>query len=136
MDVKSLVNEILEDAVFQRQPKAYRNAYFIKVLNPGDRRSFFASFRYRSTKDEIFICYVDINLELPVKNTSVSISFLKPINKEAVDSYRPYHRESVTFFHNGLGIVNKTIIEIIKQTVAPLLVEKLNKVEGMYNVSN
>lgn len=125
MDVKRLVSEILEDAVFQREPKPYSNVYFIKVLNPGDRRSLFVSFRWKSSKKEVFICTVEVNLEMADKNTRVYIAFLKV--KE---------RESITFFKRTTGIPNKTVSDIIKHSVAPLIAEKLNKIEESYNVSN
>ena len=125
MGIRATVNEILEDAVFQRDPKPYKDVYFIKVLNPGDRKSIFVSFRWKSSKNECFVCRTEINLEYPEKNTSTAISFLKV-----------RERESITFFRKRDRIVGKSIIEIIKGHVGPMIIDKLNKVEEYYNVNS
>lgn len=122
MTVNKLVSEILEDAAFRREPKPYGNVYFIKVLNPGDKINLFVSFRYKSSKGEVFIATTDINLEQPEKNVYISLSFLKV-----------RERESITFFKKRELINHKSIIDILKQTVIPLLVDKLNKIERSYN---
>jgi hypothetical protein len=124
MQLKDLVNEILLDAAFRNVPKPYRNVYFIKVLNPGDRKGLFTSFRYKSTKNEVFVCFVEIDLTRTDKNVSYGISFLKP-----------RERESITFFKKHEFIAYKDIVEILKTKVIPTFVEKLQKVEDMY-VSN
>lgn len=121
MRLKDLVSEILTDAAFRNTPKPYRNVYFIKVLNPGDRKSLFVSFRYKSSKNEVFVCYVEIDLERPEKNVSYGISFLKP-----------RERESITFFKRREHIVYKDITDILRTKVIPAFVEKLQKVEDMY----
>jgi len=121
MNLKDLVAEILMDAAFRHTPKPYRNVYFIKVLNPGDRKSLFVSFRWKSSKKEVFICFVEIDLTQSERNVSFGISFLKP--KE---------RESITFFRKHDLVVYKDIAEILKQRVIPTFVEKLQKVEDMY----
>lgn len=121
MLLKELVNEILTDAAFGHTPKPYKNVYFIKVLNPGDRKSIFASFRYKSSKNEVFICFVEIDLERAEKNVSYGISFLIPIE-----------RKSTTFFKKSESIPYKNILEILKLKVIPTFIEKLQKVEDMY----
>lgn len=121
MQTRKVVSSILEDAVFQREAKPYKNVYFIKPLNPGDRKQFFCSFRFKTSKGEVLLCRVEINLEYPEKNTSMGISLLKP-----------RERESITFFRNRQRIVGKSIIEIIQSVVVPTLVDKINKVEQSY----
>lgn len=121
MQLKDLVSEILIDAAFRHEPKPYRNIYFIKVLNPGDRKSIFVSFRYKSSKNEVFICFVEIDLEKTERNVSYGISFLIP-----------KARESTTFFKKSEFIPYKDILEILKQKVIPTFIEKLQKVEDMY----
>jgi hypothetical protein len=121
MHLKELVAEILLDAAFRNTPKPYRNVYFIKVLNPGDRKSLFVSFRWKSSKNEVFICFVEIDLTRSERNVSFGISFLKP--KE---------RESTIFFRKHEFVAYKDIAEILKQRVIPIFVEKLKKVEDMY----
>lgn len=121
MDLNKLVSEILEDAAFRRQPKPYANVYFIKVLNPGDKISMFVSFRYKSSKGEVFVSATEINLEQTEKNVSTSLSFLKV-----------RERVSTTFFRKRLLVKHKSIIEIIRETVVPLIVLKLSKVEESY----
>lgn len=121
MKLNELVNEILLNAAFKKETKPYRNVYFIKVLNPGDGKSLFVSFRWKSSKNEVFICTVDINLEDVSQNTRLSIALLK--TKE---------RQSTTFFHKRSSYVNKSIIDILKQIAVPTLTEKLNKVESYY----
>ncbi|UQT02624.1 hypothetical protein YUBABA_02100 [Serratia phage vB_SmaM-Yubaba] len=124
MGIRKTVNEILEDAAFLRQPKAYKDVYFIKVLNPGDRKSIFVSFRYKIASDICLICRTEINLEYPEKNTSIAISILKI-----------RERESFTFFRKRQAIVGRSIIEILQKTVAPLLIDKITKVKEMNNVN-
>lgn len=121
MQIRKTVSEILEDAVYQREPKPYKNVYFIKVLNPGDRKSFFASFRFKTSKNEVLLCRVEINLEVPGKNTVIGISLLKV-----------RERESLTFFRKSQAILGKSIIEIINSIAIPIIVEKINKVEELY----
>lgn len=121
MQLKNLVSEILTDAALRNTPKPYRNVYFIKVLNPGDRKCLFVSFRYKSSKNEVFICFVEIDLDRTERNVSYGISFLKP--KE---------RQSITFFKKSEQILYKDIVEILKTKVIPIFVEKLQKVEDMY----
>ncbi|QZA70535.1 hypothetical protein AH04_51 [Erwinia phage AH04] len=121
MRLKDLVNEILIDAALKNPPKPYRNVYFIKVLNPGDRKSLFVSFRYKSSKNEVFICFVEIDLNNTERNVSYGISFLIP-----------RARESTTFFKKSEFIPYKDIIEILKMKVIPTFVEKLQKVESLY----
>lgn len=121
MQLRDLVSEILTDAAFGRTPKPYRNVYFIKVLNPGDQKSIFVSFRYKSSKNEVFICFVEIDLEKTEKNLQYGISFLIP-----------KLRESTTFFKKREFISYKGILEILNQKVIPIFIEKLQKVEDMY----
>lgn len=121
MQIRKTVSEILEDAVFQREPKPYKNVYFIKALNPGDRKNFFVSFRYKTSKGDVLLCRTDINLETPGKNTVIGISLLKV-----------RERESVTFFRKSQAVLGKSIIEIVNSIVIPTIVEKINKVEDLY----
>jgi hypothetical protein len=121
MQLKELVSEILIDAAFGRTPKPYRNVYFIKVLNPGDQKSIFVSFRYKSTKNEVFICFVEIDLEKTERNVQYGISFLIP-----------KLRESTTFFKKSEFVSYKGILEILKLKVIPTFIDKLQKVEDMY----
>lgn len=121
MHLKDLVGEILLDGARRNTPKAYRNVYFIKVINPGDRKSIFISFRWKSSKNEVFICFVEIDLTRPERNVSYGISFLKT-----------RERESLTFFRKHESIAFKDITEILTKRVAPTLVEKLQKIEDMY----
>lgn len=124
MGIRKTVNEILEDAVFQRDPKPYKDVYFIKVLNPGDRKSIFVSFRYKIASDICLICRMEINLEYPEKNTSTAISILKI-----------RERESFTFFRKRQAIAGRTIIDIVQKTIAPMLIDKITKVKEMNNVN-
>lgn len=123
--IRKTVSEILEDAVFNRPPKPYKNVYFIKVLNPGDRKSIFVSFRYKTTKKEVLLCRVEINLEYPGKNTVVGISLLKP-----------RERESITFFRKRQAVVGRSIIDIVTTIAIPTIVEKIKKVEAEYDPEN
>jgi hypothetical protein len=116
-----LVNEILEDAAFKREPKPYKNVYFIKVLNPGDRKMLFVSFRYKTSKGEVLLPHVEIDLDRPGKNVSVGVSYLWP-----------QKRESITFFRKRQEVLHKSIIEILQQVVAPLIITTLQKVEDYY----
>ena len=123
MSIRKVVNEILEDGVFQRDPKPYKEVYFVKVLNPGDRKSIFISFRWKLSTDICLVCRTEINLECTDKNVSTAISILKI-----------RERESFTFFRKRQAIAHKTIIEIIRNNVAPMLIEKIAKIEEMNNV--
>lgn len=120
MQTRKIVSSILEDALFQREAKPYKNVYFIKPLNPGDRKQFFCSFRFKTSKGEVLLCRVEINLEYE-NNTVYGISLLKP-----------RERESITFFRKRQRIVGKSILEIIQSVVVPVLTDKINKVESMY----
>lgn len=125
MDIEKIgkvVEEIFLDAIFKRETKPYKNIYFIKPLNPGDRVQFFCSFRYKASNNECVICRVDIDLEKPERNTMIGISYLE-VRK----------RQSFTFFKKNLHVLNKTIPEILKQIAIPELTEKLIKIEGMVN---
>lgn len=133
MKLRDLVDSILQDAVNNNDPKAYRDVYFIKVINPGDRKGLFVSFRYNSSKKETFICTVEINLELTDKNVFTRICLLKPWASN--NPWGKGMRESVSFFERIEFIPFKNVQEILKQKVGPLLTEKLQKVEDMY-VSN
>lgn len=133
MRLKDLVDDILQNAADGNDPKAYRDIYFIKVINPGDRKGLFVSFRYNSSKKETFICTVEINLELTDKNVFTRISFLAPWASN--NPWGKGMRESTTFFKKSEFVPFKNIQEILKQKVTPLLTEKLQKVEDMY-VSN
>lgn len=124
MNLKNLVTEILVAAAIKDPEKPYRNVYFIKVLNPGDRKNLFVSFRFLTSKKEALVCRVDINLNNAEKNVMVGISHLKV-----------RERESVTFFRKSMAIPHKNIVEILKQDVAPLIAEKLEKVEDMYETN-
>lgn len=121
MKLSLLVNEILENAAFRREPRPYKNVYFVKVLNPGDRKNLFVSFRYKTSKNEVIIAYTEIGLENSGKNVSVALSYLWP-----------QKRESITFFRSRQEILHKPIIEILKDVVAPLIISKLQKVEDEY----
>lgn len=125
MKLTALVNEILDDVAFMRDSKPYKNVYFIKPINPGDRKSLFVSFRYKTSKNEVIIAWTEINLENTNKNVTVGLSYLWP-----------QKRESITFFKKRLLINHKSIIEILHQTVAPLIIEKLQKVEDSYVNNN
>lgn len=114
------VSEILNNAAFLREQKPYKNVYFVKVLNPGDRINFFTSFRWKTSGGEVFICRVDINLEKTERNVSFGIHHLKP-----------YQRESFTVFRKTLTIGYKSITDILNGTVVPAFTEKLNKLEVM-----
>lgn len=124
MNLKNLVSEILVAAALKDPIKPYRNVYFIKVLNPGDRKNLFVSFRFLTSKKEALVCRVDISLNNADKNVMVGISHLKV-----------RERESVTFFRKSMAIPHKNIVEILKQDVAPLIAEKLEKVEDMYETN-
>lgn len=124
MNLRNLVNEILLAAALKNPQKAYRNVYFIKVLNPGDRKNLFVSFRFLTSKKEALVCRLDINLANADKNVVVGISHLKV-----------RERESVTFFRKSLAIPHKNIVDILKQDVIPLIAEKLEKVEEMYGTN-
>lgn len=121
MELGLLVNEILLNAQRNNTPNPYRNVYFIKVLNPGDRIMLFVSFRWKSSKNEVFICTTEINLEHPTHNVTLNIALLKP--KE---------RESTTFFRKKSHILYKSIGDILHSHVIPIITEKLNKVENYY----
>ncbi|QYN80042.1 hypothetical protein PQD71_gp149 [Kosakonia phage Kc263] len=121
MSLIELVNEILLNAALKEEQKPYKNVYFIKVLNPGDRKNLFVSFRYMTSKKECLLCRVDIDLNRTDKNVFVGISHLKV-----------RERESITFFKKSLAIPHKNIVELIKAHIAPLLAEKIQKVEDMY----
>lgn len=121
MSLIELVNEILLNAALKEEQKPYKNVYFIKVLNPGDRKNLFVSFRYMTSKKECLLCRADIDLTRTDKNVFVGISHLKV-----------RERESVTFFKKSLAIPHKNIVELIKAHIAPLLAEKIQKVEDMY----
>jgi hypothetical protein len=121
MELRKLVSEILTNAAKRNKEEAYQDVYFIKVLNPGDRTNLFVSFRWKSSKKEVFICRMDINLSNPNKNVLIALSLLKP--KE---------RQSTTFFIKRMFIPHKNIIEIINDDIVPIMVEKLEKVENYY----
>lgn len=121
MQLKNLVNEVLTDAAFRRDAKPYRDVYFIKVLNPGDRKSLFVSFRYKLSSNDAIIVRMDIDLSKTDNNVTIGMSYLKV-----------RERQSFTFFKKGMTIAHKNISEIINQTVVPLFVEKLKKVENIY----
>lgn len=121
MSLIELVNEILLNAALKEEQKPYKNVYFIKVLNPGDRKNLFVSFRYMTSKKECLLCRADIDLNRTDKNVFVGISHLKV-----------RERESITFFKKSLAIPHKNIVELIKAHIAPLLAEKIQKVEDMY----
>lgn len=125
MRVEKLVNEILINAAMGKEQKAYRNVYFIKVLNPGDRINLFVSFRFKTSGKEVFICRVDIDLSKTERNTNVGIHHLKP-----------YQRESFTVFRKTLTIGHKSIVDILNQPVTDLIAERLIKLEGMLHGSN
>lgn len=120
MSAEKIVSEILNNAAYLKDQKPYKNVYFIKVLNPGDRTNFFTSFRFKTSGGEVFICRVDINLEKTERNVSFGIHHLKP-----------YQRESFTLFRKTLTIGHRSIVDIINGTVVPAFTEKLNKLEVM-----
>jgi hypothetical protein len=126
------------DAAYKKENKFYKDADYIKVLNPGDRKSIFISFRWKSSKKEVFICQTEINLDNTDKNVFVRITLLKP--KEPVPKvtvkYPNNVQESVTFFKKGLAITHKSITEILQLSVAPLIIEKLKKVENYYGTDS
>ncbi|AEV89482.1 hypothetical protein OBP_045 [Pseudomonas phage OBP] len=121
MKLSRLVSEILNDAAFQRQPKPYKNVYFIKALNPGDGKSMFVSFRFKTSKNEVLVAHAEIDLDKPSKNVSVGVSYLWPIK-----------RESITFFRKRQQVLHKSIPEILQQVVAPLIIATIEKVENYY----
>ena len=121
MQLKNLVNEVLTDAAFRREAKPYRDVYFIKVLNPGDRKSLFVSFRYKLSTTDSIIARMDIDLSKTDNNVTIGMSYLKV-----------RERQSFTFFKKGMTIPHKNISEIITQTVIPLFIEKLEKVIHIY----
>lgn len=121
MKLSRLVNEILEDAAFKRFPKPYKNVYFIKALNPGDRKSLFVSFRYKTSKNEVLLARVEIDLDKPGKNVSVGVSYLWP-----------QRRESITFFRKRQEVLHKSVTEILTSVVAPLIIATIQKVEDYY----
>ena len=123
--VEKLVSEILNNAAYLKEQKPYKNVYFIKVLNPGDRTNLFVSFRWKSSGGEVFICRMDINLEKTERNVRLGVHHLKP-----------YQRESFTIFSKSLTIGHKSIVDIINGTVVPTFIEKLNKLEDMLHGSN
>lgn len=121
MELKSLVKEILSNAAIGNKEEAYKDVYFIKPINPGDRINFFLSFRWKSSKNEVFICTTEINLEKVERNVYVSICLLKP--KERI---------STTFFKKYLTIGHKGILEILTDDITSIFVDKLKKVEDYY----
>lgn len=120
MTAERSVSEILNNAAYLREQKPYKNVYFIKVLNPGDRINFFTSFRWKTSGGEVFICRVDINLEKTERNVVFGIHHLKP-----------FKRESFALFRKTLTIGHKSITDILNGTVVPAFTEKLNKLEVM-----
>lgn len=110
------------DVALGKPPKAYKNIYFIRALNPGDRIQYFCSFRYTNDKKDCVICRVDIDLEKPEGNVVVGLSYLLP--------FKTRMRESFTFFRKSFSIANKSIAEIITQTAVPLIAGKIIKLEG------
>jgi len=121
MSPKEIVSEILLNAANGIPEKAYRNVYFIKIIDGGDKKNLFVSFRYKLTNIDAVVCWVDIDLERIDRNVLVGMSYLKV-----------RERKSVTFFKKGLVIPRKNIVEMIQQDIAPLLSEKLSKAEAMY----
>ncbi len=135
MELRKLVNDILMDAAYKKEAKVYRDANYIKVLNPGDRKTLFVSFRWKSSKREVFICRTEINLDNTDKNVSVGISILLPKDmtpKVNGNKYPNNVQESITFFKKSLAISHKSISDILQTSVAPLIIEKLKKVEDYY----
>lgn len=128
MEISKLVEEIIMDGVLQKEPKAYKDVYFIRTLNPGDRIQYFCSFRYNTPKKDCVIVRVDIDLEKPEANVMLGMSILLPFEKRM--------RQSITFYRKSLQVNNKTIVEILKQVAIPQLIEKLTKFEGMSNASH
>ena len=120
MRLEKLVSEILNNAAYLKEQKPYKDVYFVKILNPGDRTNLFVSFRWKSSGGEVFICRMDINLEMTERNVSFGIHHLKP-----------YKRESFTVFRKVLTIGHKSIVDIINGTIVPTFAEKLNKLEVM-----
>lgn len=123
MTTYETVKEILHNAGQGNQPNPYKNVYFIKTLNPGDGISLFNSFRFKTTKQEVLLCRVNIDLALTTNNVSIAISLMKqPMIK----------RESITFFRQRHSIRGKSIIELLNGIVLDTFVEKIEKVEDYY----
>lgn len=123
MRTKQIIEEILLDCAFRRDIKPQKNVYMVKVLNPGDKINLFASFRMKTSKGEVINLRTDIDLEKTHNNVIVGMSLLtQPMIK----------RESITFFRKSLTIKHKSIVDILKSVVTPMLAEKFDKVESMY----
>uniref|UniRef100_A0AAU8KX99 Uncharacterized protein n=1 Tax=Pantoea phage Survivor TaxID=3232176 RepID=A0AAU8KX99_9CAUD len=120
MKTEKVVSDILNNAALNKDQVPYKNVYFVKVLNPGDRVNLFVSFRFKTSGGEVFICRADINLEKTEKNVRFGIHHLIPIK-----------RESFTLFQKNLTIGHRSIVEIINGTIAPAFTERLNRLEEM-----
>lgn len=118
MTLPELIKDILYNAAYNKFPKPYKNVYFIKVINPGDKINLFVSFRYKTKHSQVFICTLDINISKVERNVILNITHLKVIE-----------RVSKTLFRKSLTIGNKGVLDIVNNTALPIFIEKLNKLE-------
>lgn len=123
MEKTKLIEEIFLDSLFGRKQKERAGIYFPHCLFDDDPKKFFATFRYRFSKQDAIIVRVHINLYNEHDNVQLGLTHIKTVRGA---------KHTRTFYSNTRKILGRGLDEIIRD-VAPVLAERLSKAQVIYN---
>lgn len=114
MELTKLVRAIFKRELLEERQPGHSKVYYIKSMFNEDKCSFFGTFRYRISKEDVYLVRLYINFRNTTKNTQISITQVKPMKKF-----------TKTIFKKSFGIFHKSLLEIIEGPVITELGETL-----------